>query len=94
MVEGYTVRQLAVQSGYSPQTLRRLITYWLARPPPCLPACSASRYLLVDGTMLSHRKGVFAVMDAARLAGVAAAPDMAEDPAHLRPFCTTLAHHG
>lgn len=94
IVEGYTVRPLAVQSGYSPQTLRRLITYWLDRPPPCLPAGSASRSLLFDGTILSHRKGVFAVMDAARFAVVAAAPDMAEDPAHLRPFCTTLAHHG
>ena len=33
-------------------------------------------------------------MDAARFAVVYAAPEMAEGPAHLQPFCTTLAHHG
>ena len=33
-------------------------------------------------------------MDAARFAVVYAAPDMAESPAHLQPFCTVLAHHG
>ena len=94
IVEGYTIRQLAAQSGYSPRTLRRLIAYWLDRPPPRRPDCSASRYLLFDGTMLAHRKGVFAVMDAGRFAVVAAAPEMAETPAHLQPFCTTLAQHG
>ena len=50
--------------------------------------------LILDGPFLDRRKGVFAVMDAARFAVVDAAPDMAEGPAHLQPFCTTLAHHG
>ena len=66
IVEGYTIRQLAAQSGYSPRTLRRLIAYWLHRPPPSPSDLSACRHLLFDGTILAHRKGVFAVMDAAR----------------------------
>ena len=94
IVEGYTIRQLAAQSGYRPRTLRRLIAYWLDRPPARRIDCSASRYLLFDGTLLAHRQGVFAVMDAGRFAVVAAAPEMAEPPAHLQPFCTTLAQHG
>lgn len=94
IVEGYTIRQLAAQSGYSPRTLRRLIAYWLHRPPPIPSDFSACRHLLFDGTILAHRKGVFAVMDAARFAVVYAAPDMAEGPTHLQPFCTTLASHG
>ena len=94
IVEGYTVRHLAAQSGYSPRTLRRLIAYWLDRPPPLLPDCSASRSRLFAGPSLAHRTGVFAVMDAARFPVVSAAPEMAEDPAHLQPFCVTLAHHG
>ena len=94
IVEGYTIRQLAAQSGYSPRTLRRLIAYWLHQPPPIQPDFSAFRHLLFDGTILAHRKGVFAVMDAARFAVVYAAPEMAEGPAHLQPFCATLAHHG
>ena len=93
IVEGYTIRQLAAQSGYSPRTLRRLIAYWLDRPP--LPAdCSACRHRLFDGTSVAHRKGVFAVMDAARFAVVYAAPEMAEGPTHLQPFCARLARHG
>ena len=94
IVEGSTIRQVAAQSGDSPRTLRRLIAYWLDRPPARRPDCSASRYLLFDGTMLAHRKGVCAVMDAGRFAVVAAAPEMAEPPAPLQPFCATLAQHG
>ena len=94
IVEGYTIRQLAAQSGYSPRTLRRVIAYWLDRPPARRLDCSASRSRLFDGTVLAHRKGVFAVMDAGRFAVVAAAPEIAETPAHLQPFCATLAQHG
>ena len=94
IMEGYTVRQLAAQSGYSPRTLHRIIAHWLQQPPPLACEFSAARQLILDGTFLAHRKGVFAVMDAARFAVVYAAPDMAEGPAHLQPFCTTLAHHG
>lgn len=94
IVEGYTIRQLAAQSGYRPRTLRRVIAYWLDRPPARRLDCSASRSRLFDGTVLAHRKGVFAVMDAGRFAVVAAAPEIAEPPAHLQPFCATLAPHG
>lgn len=65
------------------------------RPPPCLPACSASRYPLFDGTILSHHNGIFAVMDAARLAGGSRRlPPWRQTPPPLRPVCTTLAHPG
>ena len=94
MMEGYTVRQLAAQSGYSPRTLHRIIAHWLQQPPPLAGEFSAARHLILEGTFLDRRKGVFAVMDAARFAGVDAAPDIAEGPAHVQPFCTTRAHYG
>ena len=94
IMEGDTVRQLAAPSGYSPRTLHRIIAHWLHQPPPLAGEFSAARHLILDGPFLDRRKGVFAVMDAARFAVVDAAPDMAEGPAHLQPFCTTLAHHG
>ena len=94
IIEGYTIRQLAAQSGYSPRTLRRLLASWLDRPPPLPADFSACRHLLFDGTSVAHRQGVFAVMDAARFAVVYAAPEMAEPPAHLQPFCAWLAQHG
>ena len=94
IMEGDTVRQRAAQSGYSPRTLHRIIAHWLHQPPPLAGEFSAARHLILDGTFLDRRKGVFAVMDATRFAVVYAAPEMAEGPAPLQPFCTTLAHHG
>lgn len=94
IMEGYTVRQLAAQSGYSPRTLHRIIAHWLQQAPPLASELSAARHLILDGTFLDRRKGVFAVMDAARFAVVYAAPEMAEGPVHLQPFCATLAHYG
>lgn len=57
-------------------------------------ALSAYRYLILDGTFLDQRKGVFAVMDAKHRSVIHAAPDMAEGPAHLHPFCSTLLQRG
>ena len=93
-IEGYTIRPRAAPSGYSPRTLRRLIAYGFPRPPPLPSDFSACRPRLFDGTSVAHRQGVFAVLDAARFAVVSAAPEMAEDPAHLQPCCARLARHG
>jgi hypothetical protein len=94
IVEGYTLRQIAAQSGYSVRTVQRIIEYWLGHPSPITTALFTYRYLILDGTFLDQRKGVFAVMDAKRFCVIHAAPDMAEGPAHLHPFCYTLAERG
>jgi len=94
IVEGYSVRQLARQSGYSRRTLHRIIDYWLQQAPPLLADLSKHQHLLFDGTFINKRKGVFVVMDAAPYSVVHAAPEMAEGPAHLTPFCTLLAQRG
>lgn len=93
IIEGYTVRQIAAQSGHSIRTVRRIIEYWLQHPPPNRSELSAYRYLILDGTFLDQRKGVFAVMDAKRYSVIHGAPDMAEGPAHLYPFCSTLVQY-
>jgi len=94
IVEGYTLRQLAAQSGHSISTLRRIIEHWLQRPPPNRIELSTYRYLLFDGTFIDQRKGVFAVMDSERFTVIHGAPEMAEGPAHLHPFCSALVHRG
>jgi len=94
IVEGYTLRQLAAQSGHSIRTLQRIIGYWLGHPPPNNTDLSVYRYLLLDGTFINQRKGVFAVMDAERFSVIHGAPEMAEGPAHLHPFCSILLQHG
>ncbi|HEY1269923.1 MAG TPA: hypothetical protein VGH16_21880 [Candidatus Binatia bacterium] len=94
IVEGYTLRQLAMHSGYSVSTVRRIITYWLQRPPAQPTELARYRYLLFDGTFIDQRKGVFAVMDAERCSVIYGAAGMAEGPAHLYPFCCALAQSG
>lgn len=94
IVEGYTLRQIATHSGHSVRTVQRIIVYWLGHPPPIHTDLFAYRYLICDGTFLDQRKGVFAVMDAQHFSVIHAAPDMAEGPAHLDPFCSALAQRG
>jgi hypothetical protein len=93
IVEGYTLRQLATQSGHSLSTLRRIIEHWLHRLPPHSAALSTQRYLIFDGTFIEHRRGVFVVMDAERFAVIYATPDSSEGPSDLQPFCSILAQH-
>ena len=55
---------------------------------------SAHRHLLLDGTFLDQRKGIFAVMEAKRCSVIYGASDMAEGPGHLYPFCSHLKQRG
>lgn len=91
IVEGYTLRQLAQQSGHSIRTLQRIITYWLDRPPSCQRSLSDVRYLILDGTFLDRGRGVFAVMDAEHCAVVYAEPCLSEGPEPMHRICHTLA---
>lgn len=91
IVEGYTLRQLAQQSGHSVRTLQRIIAYWLTHPPSFKRSLSDVHYLILDGTFLEHRTGVFAVMDAERSAVVHAQPCVSEGPASMHGICQALA---
>ena len=64
IVEGYSVRQLALQSGHSQRKLRRLIDNFLAEYP-LTPALDlrAARYLLFDGTFLHRPHSIVVLMD-------------------------------
>ena len=90
IVEGYSVRQIAAQSGHSVRTIRRIIKYWLEHSPAEQDELSAHRHLLLDGTFIDGRKGIFAVMDAKHYAIIYAASEMAEGPSYLNPFCAQL----
>jgi transposase-like protein len=55
-MEGYSMRQLEIQSGYCHSTLRRIISYWLSHPPKLSHELKAFKYLVVDGSYLLARK--------------------------------------
>lgn len=62
--EGYSMRQLRAQSGYSRGTLQRIIGYWLARPPKLSVDLSLFRHLVVDGSyLLGRRTAVVGIAD-------------------------------
>jgi hypothetical protein len=90
IIEGYTVRQLAQQSGHSMSTIGRLIRYWLERPPTGRADLSRSRHLILDGTFLERRRGVFAVMDAERTSIIYSAHNTSEGPTDMQRICTAL----
>ncbi len=64
VVEGYSVRQLAMQSGHSQRKLRRLIDSFLTDPPPT-PALElrSARHLLFDGTFLRRPHSIVVLMN-------------------------------
>lgn len=60
------MKQLACQKKLSVSTVRRIIHYWLSRPPAQArrPLDQATKYLILDGTFLDRRTGIYAIMNA------------------------------
>jgi hypothetical protein len=54
--EGYSMRQLMVQSGYGHNTIQRIISFWLSRPPGLSLDLTSFKYLVIDGTYFDGRK--------------------------------------
>ena len=64
VVEGYSVRQLSLQSGHDRQKLHRLIDRFLAdAPPKSVVEPQTGRYLLFDGTFLHRPHSIVVLMD-------------------------------
>lgn len=93
--EGYGIRQLGAQSGRRERTLRRVVRYWLNRPPADRGNLSPHRHLVIDGTYLQGRRGaVVVVMDATTHTVIAGAYGIKEGGARMAAFCTALARRG
>ncbi len=64
IIEGYSVRQVALQSGHSERKLRRLINRFLdGSPPASALEPETARYLLFDGTFLHRPHSIVVLMD-------------------------------
>ncbi len=71
-------------------TIGRVIRYWLEHPPTGCTDLSRSRHLILDGTFLERRRGVFAVMDAERTSIIYSAHNTSEGPTDMQRICTAL----
>lgn len=97
MTEGYSVRQLSVQSRLSVSTLRRIIASSLAHLPVGLRRQPYTTYthLLCDGTFLNRPTSIIALMDAYDSSIIAGAYDVAENStAQLIAFFEPLKEQG
>ena len=93
--EGYSVRQLSAQSGYSVSTVRRIIKYWLVQPPNNTVSLTECRYLVVDGTYLQGRdNSIVVLMDAERNEVLAGAYGIKEGQSSMIRLCEVLAQCG
>lgn len=95
--EGYSLRELCIQSGHLRRKLQRIIHEWLQRPPDVpTPLLRGAAHLVADGTFLERRTTcVFGVMDGVRHEIIAGAYGVHEfAPAHLRAFFGGLRARG
>lgn len=88
------MRQLSELSGYSPRTLHRIISSYLEQSPHLVGPQSSSKYLILDGTFIQDRKGVFIVMDGTSYQVIAGRSSMEENVVSLISFFKVLAFQG
>jgi hypothetical protein len=81
-------------SGRSPSTVKRILHYWLQRPPTNQTDLSKAKYLICDGTWLKPNNEVYVVMNAADHTVIAGAYDLCERSHRLTPFYAQLASRG
>lgn len=64
MSEGYSVRQLSDQSGYSHSKISRIINYWLEQAPANdTNRLKEAQHIIFDGTFLYRPVSIVALMD-------------------------------
>jgi len=95
IVEGYSVRQLALQSGHSRQTLSRLIWRFLSQTSPPATDPQPARHLIFDGTFLHGRRSIVALMDGKTYTVIRGRYDVPENSEpHLLTFFEPLLDQG
>jgi len=95
ITEGYSIRQLANQSGYSPRTIRRIIEYWLRHPPRLSIDLSKFKHLVIDGTyLLKRRTAVVGIADTVWRRLVVGSYGLKEGERRMQEFCVHLRAKG
>jgi hypothetical protein len=95
ITEGYSYRQLSAQSGYPMMRLRRIIGYWLDRPPQGVVDLQQSRHVMIDMTYWCGRGWpLTAVMDARTNRVLAGVLGVHEASAAMGVFCARLRRQG
>jgi hypothetical protein len=96
IVEGYSVRQLALQSGHSSRKLYRLTGRFLTeRPPEPVLDTHSARHLIFDGTFLHRPRSIAVLMDGQTHMVIRGQYDVSENSERrLRSFFEPLVRQG
>jgi len=63
IIEGYSIRQLSLQSSHSAFKIKNIIRFWLDIPPNERQNFSKFKHIIFDGTFIQGRKSIVTVMD-------------------------------
>ncbi len=94
ILEGLTVKQVAKINSVSPSTVSRVIQYWLNKQPPKIKDFEKVKHLILDGTYINHRTGLYVVMDAKDHKIIYGDYGVSETGKHLKTFYEILQQEG
>lgn len=94
ILEGFTVKQLARINKVSPSTVSRVIQYWLNREPPRVQNLDEIKHIILDGTYINHRTGLYVVMNGDDHRVIYGDYGISETGKHLKVFYDNLRQEG
>jgi len=94
ILEGFTIKQLSRINKVSPSTVSRVIDYWLNIEPPRLQSLGEIKHIILDGTYINHRTGLYVVMNGDNHKIVYGDYGVSETGKHLKVFYNNLQQKG
>lgn len=94
ILEGLTVKQIAKINKVSPSTVSRVIQYWLKKEPPKVKDLEKVKYVILDGTYINHRTGLYVVMDSKDHRVIYGDYGISETGQHLKIFYDHIQKEG
>lgn len=94
ILEGLTLKQVAKINKASISTVNRVIQYWLKKEPPQVINLEEVKNIILDGTYINHRTGLYVVMDGKDHKIIYGDYGISETGRHLKIFYSHLQNKG
>ncbi len=94
ILEGFTIKQLARIHKVSSSTVSRAIHYWLSKEAPRKHNLGEVKHIILDGTYINHRSGLYVVMNADDHRIIYGDYGVSETGKHLKVFYESLQQEG
>lgn len=94
ILEGFTIKQLSRIHKVSCSTVSRAIHYWLKKEPPREEQLGGIKHIILDGTYINHRSGLYVVMNADTRSIIYGDYGISETGKHLKILYDKLQQEG